>query len=227
MYNHYIHDRRSIRLKNYDYSSAGFYFITLCTLDRKNIFGEIIKGAMHLNQFGKIAAEEWEKTPEIRKNISLGGYIFMPNHFHGIISIDYKIIQKGKDNIGKFHSPSQTIGAIIRGFKGATTKRINNLLRELREKSGSTGESQFALLPDKSASTGDSGPTGESQFASTDKSARTGESQSASTIYNLSGQGSIWQRNYYENIIRNEKAYFNISTYIINNPKNWDKDKFK
>lgn len=184
MYNPNFHNRRSIRLKNYDYSSAGLYFITLCTIDRKNIFGEIKQGEMHLNTLGEIATEEWEKTSEIRKNTSLGEFIVMPNHFHAIISIDYKINDKGIENIGKFHSPSQTIGAIIRGFKGATTKRINNLIRD----SDSTGELQFA-----------------------------------STL----GEGSIWQRNYYEHIIRTEKAYNNISTYIINNPQKWDNDKLK
>jgi REP element-mobilizing transposase RayT len=169
------------------------YFITLCTADRKNIFGEIKQGKMHLNTFGEIATKEWEKTSEIRKNTSLGEFIVMPNHFHAIISIDYKINDKGKENIGKFHSPSQTIGAIIRGFKGATTKKTNNLIRGMRNNPGSTGELQFAST---------------AEFSSF-------------------GEGSIWQRNYYEHIIRTEKAYNNISTYIINNPQKWDNENFK
>ena len=144
MYNPNIHNRRSIRLKNYDYSDAGLYFITLCSVQRENIFGEIIDGKMHFNALGKIANEEWEKTHEIRKNISLGDYIIMPNHFHAIISIDYQLKEAEKNNIGKFQSPSQTIGAIIRGFKGATTKRINNFIQKNRNNSGSTGEMQFA-----------------------------------------------------------------------------------
>ncbi|WP_421918351.1 transposase [Marinifilum sp.] len=193
---HRFHNRRSIRLKNYDYSKAGLYFITLCTANRENIFGEILNKKMHLNSFGKIATEEWEKTPEIRKNISLDEYIIMPNHFHAIISIDYKIKEEGKEKIGKFQSPSQTIGAIIRGFKGATTKKINNLIREIRNNQGSTGVLQYA-------------PT------------------NAPSGINLSGEGSIWQRNYYEHIIKTEKAYNNISNYIINNPLNWDIDKLK
>jgi REP element-mobilizing transposase RayT len=214
MNNPNIHNRRSIRLKNYDYSGAGLYFITLCTVDRKNIFGEIINGEMHYNAFGAIANEEWENTPEIRKNISLGEYIIMPNHFHAIISIDYRI-RKPDTNVlqyapnetqASFHSPSQTIGAIIRGYKGATTKRINNLIRETRKNKGeSTGVLQYA-------------PTSASAKAPT--SAPTKNSS-------LTGEGSIWQRNYYEHIIKSDKAYNNISNYIINNPLNWDKDKFK
>ena len=199
MYNPIIHKRRSIRLKDYDYSSEGLYFITLCIADRKNIFGEIINGGMELNSFGKIAAEEWVKTPEIRKNISLGHFIIMPNHMHGIISIDFSIKPKANENKGKFHSPSQTIGAIIRGYKGATTKRINNLIRQIKEDSRSTGELQFA-------------PTGDFFFIQANK---------------LRGEGSIWQRNYYEHIIKTERAYQNISNYILNNPSKWEADKLK
>ena len=196
-------NRRSIRLKNYDYSSKGQYFITLCTANRKNIFGEIQQGEIHLNTFGRIADEEWKKTPEIRKNISLGEYIIMPNHFHCILRIDYKLSDKGRENIGKFYSPSQTIGAIIRGFKGATTKRINNLIREMKE--NPEGELDEGELD-----------TGELQFAPT-----------RAKNFALTGKGSIWQRDYYEHIIKTERAFYNISNYIINNPKKWEQDKMK
>ncbi|GET34162.1 hypothetical protein PbJCM13498_30250 [Prolixibacter bellariivorans] len=194
MYDPKIHHRRSIRLKNYDYAGKGLYFITLCTAQRKNLFGEIINGELFLNPLGEIAKEEWAKTPEIRNNTSLGAFIIMPNHMHGIISIDYQIRKPRKDEIGKFHSPSHTIGAIIRGYKGATTRRIHQLIREIKEGGGA----------------GD----------------RTGKLQFAPTAL-LSGESSIWHRNYYEKIIRNEKAYRNISNYIINNPANWKKDKLK
>jgi putative transposase len=200
MYNSLIHHRRSIRLTKYDYSSEGLYFITLCTADRKNIFGHIIDGEMHLNSLGKIASEEWLATADIRKNISLGEFIIMPNHMHGIISIDYKIEPGDKEHIGKFRSPSQSIGAIIRGYKGATTKRINHFIREI----DSTGVSQYAPTNARIIQ------TGVLQYAPT----------KAPT-----GKGSIWKRNYYEHIIRTDRAYHNISNYIITNPKNWKKDK--
>jgi len=202
MYDPNLHHRRSIRLKNYDYAGKGLYFITLCTAQRKNLFGRIINGELFLNPLGEIAKEEWAKTPEIRDNISLGAFIIMPNHMHGIISIDHQIRKPGKDEIGKFHSPSHTIGAIIRGYKGATTKRIHQLLRKIKE--SRTGESLFALK-DKPASL--ESELGEWLFAPT--------------------APTIWQRNYYEHIIKSEKAYRNISNYIINNPANWEKDKLK
>lgn len=144
MHNPSLHHRRSIRLKNYDYAGKGLYFITLCTAQRKNIFGRIINGELFLNPLGEIAKEEWARTPEIRNNITLGEFIIMPNHMHCIISIDYQIRKPGKDEIGKFHSPSHTIGAIIRGYKGATTRRIHQLLREIKERGGAAGESLFA-----------------------------------------------------------------------------------
>ena len=173
---------------------------------------------MILNEAGKIAKEEWEKTAEIRKNISLGAFIIMPNHFHAIISIDYQIknatgelpfapnkkgdienkdsgdsatgdIATGDIATGvlqyapEFKSPSNTIGAIIRGYKGATTKKIKELFYK--------------------------------------------EERDLEDIAPIPLKGSIWQRNYYEHIIRNENAYNRITQYIINNPKNWKKDKFK
>ena len=94
-YNPDIHHRRSIRLKGYDYSRAGLYFITLCVKNRKNIFGKIEQGKMKLNELGKTAHQEWKHTPEIRKNISLDEFIIMPNHFHAIVKIDYQINYPG------------------------------------------------------------------------------------------------------------------------------------
>jgi REP element-mobilizing transposase RayT len=210
-YNPNIHHRRSIRLKGYDYSQAGLYFVTLCVQNRINLFGIIENGEMQLNSFGLIAKEEWEKTPEIRKNITLEEFIVMPNHFHAIISIDYQIknstgVSQYAPNTNKsqyaqnmdksqyapeFKSPSNTIGAIIRGYKGATTKRIKEIIR---------GELQFA--PNKFAP----------KFA-------------PANITQIDLSKSIWQRNYWEHIIRNEIEHKRISHYIINNPIKWEKDK--
>ena len=77
----------STRLKNYDYSSDGAYFITICTKNREHFFGEIIDGQIQLSKIGKIVADEWGKTAEIRKNFSLGQFIAMPNHIHGVLII--------------------------------------------------------------------------------------------------------------------------------------------
>ena len=85
-YNPDIHHRRSIRLKGYDYSQEGLYFITICTQNRECILGEIVddcRGTMHraLNEYGRIAEKEWIKTPEMRPNIRLDVFVIMPNHY--------------------------------------------------------------------------------------------------------------------------------------------------
>jgi len=138
-YNPDIHHRRSIRLKGYDYSQAGLYFVTICTQDRECIFGEIIddcRGTMHraLNEYGRIAEKEWIKTSEIRSNIHLDVFVIMPNHIHGIIRINGDPVGaycntplSPNMNQSSFKSPSNNIGAIIRGYKSSVTKQINIL----------------------------------------------------------------------------------------------------
>ncbi len=86
-YNPDIHHRRSIRLKGYDYSQNGLYFITICTQNRYHLFGTITNDQMALNPIGKIAHDEWLKTESMRPNIRLHEFIVMPNHIHGIIEI--------------------------------------------------------------------------------------------------------------------------------------------
>ncbi|NET60864.1 MAG: hypothetical protein F6K47_33430 [Symploca sp. SIO2E6] len=86
-YNPQIHHRRSIRLKDYDYSQSGAYFVTICSNDRQCWFGEILNSQMCLNQLGKIVAQGWLRTPKIRPEVILDEWIIMPNHLHGIIII--------------------------------------------------------------------------------------------------------------------------------------------
>jgi len=87
VYNPDMHHRRSIRVKGYDYSSAGAYFVTLCTRNRQCLFGEIVGGEMCLNAMGKIVAEEWVKTGLIRQENELDAWVVMPNHLHGIVMV--------------------------------------------------------------------------------------------------------------------------------------------
>ena len=98
---------------------------------------------MVLNEFGKIAYKEWEETDKIRKNCALHEFIIMPNHIHGIIEIIFQNkTSNNSENIGKFKSPSQTIGSIIRGYKIAAIKKIKEEI--LNNSGGCTGELQFA-----------------------------------------------------------------------------------
>jgi REP element-mobilizing transposase RayT len=84
-YNPNIHNRKSIRLMGYDYSQAGWYFITICVQNRLCLFGEIVNGEMMLNDAGRMVENEWLKLPQRFANIELHEYVVMPNHFHAIM----------------------------------------------------------------------------------------------------------------------------------------------
>lgn len=101
IYNPNMHHRRSIRLKGYDYSSEGLYFITICTQDRQCMFGYIDSGEMYLNALGEMVYDEWLNTMNIRKDeVVLHEFVVMPNHIHAIIEIC------AGDGRGVLHTPS-------------------------------------------------------------------------------------------------------------------------
>ncbi len=192
-YDSYKHHRRSIRLRGYDYSRTGLYFVTICTDNHQCLFGDIINDVMILNDAGMMVENCWNDIPTHFPHAELDEYVIMPNHVHGIISIrmgvDGNVIDgdggnDGNDGIvvvgvgAKNFSPlrddrhqprgtSKTIGSIIRGFKIGVT----NWMRQ------------------------------------------------NTTVYD------VWQRNYWEHIIRNENELDKIRTYISNNPLKWQDDK--
>jgi REP-associated tyrosine transposase len=86
-YNPDIHHRRSVRLKNYDYSQRGLYFITICTNNRVCLFGEVKNDEIILNDAGEIARVEWFKTERLRPDVKCDAFVIMPNHVHGIVVI--------------------------------------------------------------------------------------------------------------------------------------------
>ena len=88
--------RKNIRLKNYNYSSKGFYFVTICTTrDRKCFFGQIENNILQLSDIGELAKIFWKEIPQHFPNTELGEFVIMPNHIHGII----KIVKPYHDNI--------------------------------------------------------------------------------------------------------------------------------
>jgi len=164
-----IHHRRSIRLKGYDYTLAGAYFVTIVAWQREMLFGEIVDGKMILSEFGEIVREEWERTAIVRPNVELGEYVVMPNHFHGIlIFIDDIVGATRRVAPTKTTLQSGSLGAVMAQFKSIVTKRINGLR-------------------------------------------------------NVTGF-PIWQRNYYERIIRDEREMDGIHRYIESNPSMWAED---
>ncbi len=118
--------RKSTRLKNHDYGSIGFYFITMCCQNRLHWMGEVVDGKMKLNEIGKIIFEEWLSTEQKRGNVKLHEFVVMPDHFHGIIEITHAVEDVVKHE--KFYCPNYTIGSIVRGFKSSTTVQVYNYL---------------------------------------------------------------------------------------------------
>lgn len=186
MFNPLLHHRRSIRLKGYDYSKPGFYFVSTLAEARSTFFGKIIDDKVQLSEIGKIVEQRWYKIPEFFQMVILHEYVTMPEHTHGIIEIanenlnstNYEIedlfqLRSWADNFldeGKveFKSPSKTIGSFVRGFK-------------------------FGVMND---------------------------------VKELKGQSTkIFQRDYYEEIIKDYQSFQNMTRYIKDNPKNYKKDK--
>lgn len=119
--------RKPNRLKYYDYSNAGWYYVTICTNDHKNHFGEIINSKKDLNDAGKIVYEYWEKIEKLHKNIELDYFVIMPNHIHGIIIIN----SVGDAN---FASPTDRtkmeLCKLLQQFKRAVTLKIKSINHE-------------------------------------------------------------------------------------------------
>ena len=134
--------RKSIRLSEYDYSFPNWYYITICTHERRNLFGKINNGKMILNKLGNVVEEEWIRTKEIRKYVDLDYYVIMPNHLHGIIIIEQsienvgatrRVAQNKEDRAIPRIAPtkqtliSNSLGSIIGQFKSKVTKRFKEL----------------------------------------------------------------------------------------------------
>jgi REP element-mobilizing transposase RayT len=165
-----IHHRRSVRLRDYDYSGAGAYFVTICVANRECLFGETADGVMRMNDAGLAVAECWQAVPDHFPQVELDEFVVMPNHLHGIIVIDRRDTACRAQVEESFSRPiSGSLPTIIRSFKSAATKRIN----QFRDNPGAP----------------------------------------------------MWQRNYYERVIRDEQELDGIRQYITGNPAQWVEDK--
>ena len=112
-----INFRKTNRLTKYDYGQPGFYFVTVCTSQRKEYFGVAENGKMVLNDAGKMAENIWKRTPERYKNVQLDQFVIMPNHMHGIV-----VIQEVVQTPGLRPSLSQIVGS----YKNVASKEIRS-----------------------------------------------------------------------------------------------------
>ena len=202
-YNPNIHHRRSIRLKGYDYSQAGLYFVTIVCQNREHFFGKIENGKMILNDAGKMVNDEWLKLPKRFHYIRLHEYIVMPNHFHAIL----EIVNQNENNVG---------ATLVVAPNNKTFDPNNNTI-DINQKGQPQG-----IAPTET-------PTNKKTLGDI-----VGAFQSITTVEYIRGiktknwkpfDKKIWQRNYWEHIIRNEKSYNTISEYIRNNPQKWDDER--
>jgi putative transposase len=120
------HHRRSTRLQGYDYSGSGVYFITICAYQRQHLFGQVRDGVMELNSIGQIVAEEWQMSAQIRQEVTLGNWVVMPNHFHGIVILDRTHSSESLEEINRSEHPRmrpRSLSSLIAGFKSSVTRR--------------------------------------------------------------------------------------------------------
>lgn len=179
-------NRQSIRLRGYDYSQNGLYFVTICVQHMAQILGEIVgadpcvRPMMVLNNVGKMMKYWWDKIPDKFDGVDMNVSQIMPNHLHGIINIYGRKCTGRTNPDGRTHGCAPTsstppmLGTIIQWFKTMTT---NEYMRHVK------------------------------------------------TDHWEPFSKRIWQRNYYERIIRNESEYDKICYYIIHNPELWDRDR--
>jgi REP element-mobilizing transposase RayT len=195
------HRRRSIRLPAYDYAGPGAYFVTICTHNRDSLFGQVGDGEMRLNRVGEMVSAEWLRMPVVRPKVVSDAFVVMPNHMHGIIIL-------GDDSeVGATRRVAPTCSDRARGptpgslgaIKVGATRRVAPTCsdRARGPAPGSLGAivGQFKSLTAK----------------------RINERRSTPGA-------PVWQRNYYEHVIRNEKALNAIRRYVLGNPLLWDYD---
>ena len=203
-----IHHRRSIRLKGYDYSRAGLYFVTICCHNRECLFGKIIGAKnilpdnetpiMKLNDAGKIADECWLEIPNHFPNAILHEHIVMPNHIHGIIELANNA-NVGVENFQPLQpNESQPNESQPNESQPNESQRNESQRNEFQK-----------IIPRSIGSIVRGYKIGVTKWFRTNTDIET-----------------VWQRNYYEHIIRNQQSYHTISEYIINNPAIWGNDKF-
>lgn len=201
-YNTNIHKRKSLRLKNYDYSDNGLYFITICVNGKINLFWKIIDWQNILNESWKMIEEYWCELENKYGFAKLHEYIVMPNHFHGIIEVNNDSLHVGvpfmgtQNDVGNLNNSQNYLGQ-AQGI-APTTLNQNNFQK--------TKHIWDIIWEFKSLTTN-------------------AYIQQVHAWMAQTFEKKLWQRNYYEHIIRNENSYNKISEYIKNNPKSWEQDE--
>lgn len=220
MKNHRLYHRKSIRLKGYDYSKKGRYYITICCKDKKCLFGKIVANKIILNDAGKMVNQEWLKMPERFQNIILHEFVVMPNHFHGII----EILSVG----------ATLVVALDEVLKKDVECSLDNDVSGNVEIEDEINVDQNKKFKIKNSKIPQGHPQGNAPTKITIGD-MVGAFKSITTVEYIDGvkklnwprfNRKLWQRNYHEHIIRDELSFRRITNYIKTNPENWKNDEF-
>ena len=200
--------RRSIRLRGYDYTQAGAYYVTVCTHERGYLFGHIADGVMVPNALGGIVQRCWDAVPEHMPMVVCDAFVVMPNHVHGIIVItdmvgagNFRPVQPSSDGtVGAANSPPLRNAGPAHDFV------------EMPQRDVPRRPSVAIMVPNSLGHIMQTFKAAVSRQAVRD---------------GLMPRGTpIWQRGYYERIIRDDGEHERIARYIADNPRNWKGDRF-
>jgi len=226
-------------LRGYDYAQAGLYFVTLVTQERACLFGNVDGQEMRLNHAGAMLRQMWLELPDRFAGIALDEFIVMPNHIHGLIVINEPVgaslvgAQDAKPhcgNTGVFDqrattrvAPTQTKDAAVTDLNPPVGAPLVGA-QDAAQHCASTG------IPSRRATTRVA-PTGDRRYTLGEV---VGAFKSLTTVQYVRGvktqrwqrfSGKLWQRNYFEHVVRRDESLDKIRQYIRDNPARWEFDR--
>lgn len=198
----------STRLKSWDYSSNGAYYLTICVNDRRCIFGNINKGKLNLSSLGQIAEQCWQEIPNHFPFVQLDEFVIMPNHVHGIIII------KKTDETGPTSS-------VLPGLSAMPVASMTPVSPVETQNFASQRSIPISQSVSKSQPSTKFGPQSKN-IASIIRGFKIGV-----TKFAINNKITFkWQPRFYDHIIRDENDLNRIRQYIMDNPWNWNEDEF-
>jgi len=195
-FNPQIHHRRSVRLKEYDYTLPGAYIITIGTWQQEPLFGTVVNSEMRLNQFGQIVQTAWNDLPNHYPHVELDAFCIMPDHIHAIIILT-AARRGGSDSLDTEPDVPHS---------GTTSQ---SAITPTRPAPGSIPEPPFHTGPKRHG------------LPEIVRAFKTFSARRINTLRRTHGI-PVWHRNYYEHIIRDEVDLANTRRYILHNPKEWE-----
>ena len=202
---------RPRRLREYDYAQDGAYSVTVCTDWRTHLFGRVTDGRVELNAVGRIVEKVWHELPEHYPHVELDAFVVMPDHVHGIV-----VFVGGDSEAGSDSGPtlgSATVGSRAEeaGYKPARTQDGTR-----------PEEAGLKPAPTQDARTQDEAPTKVRRHGLSEV-LRGFKTYSGRRVNGLRGTPgvAVWQRGYYEHVVRNEEDMNRIRQYFQENPLRW------